>query len=142
MKRVLVSTMLLLGAYSSASGQTTDAGYADALTPSLASVARTMHVTMRRNIVEAAEAVPASEYSFRPTPDTRTFAQLVGHVINANWFFCSQAKQERPPNSANHEALTDKAALLNALRDAMSYCDGAYEATTDAVRHGITKGVQ
>jgi hypothetical protein len=115
MKRVLVFTMLLVGfAWSSASAQTTDAGYADALTPSLASVARTMHVTMRRNIVEAAEAVPAIEYSFRPTPDTRTFAQLVGHVINANWFFCSQAKQERPPNSANHEALTDKAALVKA----------------------------
>jgi hypothetical protein len=88
MKRVLVFTMLLVGfAWSSASAQTTDAGYADALTPSLASVARTMHVTMRRNIVEAAEAAPASEYSFRPTPD---------------------------------------------LHNAMSYCDVAYKATTDA----------
>jgi uncharacterized damage-inducible protein DinB len=133
MKPILVFTTLLFWfSCSSASAQTTDAGYADALTPSLASVARTMHVTMRRNIVEAAEAVPASEYSFRPTPDTRTFAQLVGHIINANWFFCSQAKQERPPNSANHEALSDKAVLVKALHDAMSYCDGAYEATTDA----------
>lgn len=117
MKRVLLFTMLLASAaWSTASAQTTDAGYADALTPSLASVARTMHVTVRRNIVEAAEAVPASDYSFRPTQETRTFAQLVGHIINANWFFCSQVKQERPPNSANHEALTDKAALVKALR--------------------------
>ena len=133
MKRVLVSTLVLLGfTLSSASGQTTDSGYADALTPSLASVARTMHSNIRRNIVEAAEAVPASEYSFQPTPNTRTFAQLVGHVINANWFFCSQAKQERSPNAANHEALTDKAPLVKALHDAMSYCDGVYESTTDA----------
>lgn len=133
MNRVFVLMMLLLGFSSSrASAQTTDAGYAEALTPSLASVARTMHLTMRRNIVEAAEAVPAAEYAFRPTPDTRTFAQLVGHVINANWFFCSQAKQERAPNAANHEALTDKAALVKALHDAMSYCDAAYDGTTDA----------
>ncbi len=91
-----------------------------------------MHVTIRRNLVEAAEAVPADEYSFRPTREVRTFAQLVGHVIDANQFFCSQAMQERPPNSVNHEALTDKAALVKALREAMSYCDRAYEATTDA----------
>ena len=54
MKRVLVFTMLLVWfARSSASAQTTDAGYADALTPSLASVARTMHATMRRKIGRA-----------------------------------------------------------------------------------------
>jgi uncharacterized damage-inducible protein DinB len=133
MKRVLLFAVLLVTLTSSGlSAQTTDAGYADALTPSLSSVARTMHVTMRRNLLEAAEAVPASEYSFRPTPGTRSFAQLVGHIINANLFFCSQAKQERPPNSTNHEALTDKATLVKALHEAMSYCDSAYEATTDA----------
>ncbi|MFN8579385.1 MAG: DinB family protein [Gemmatimonadaceae bacterium] len=88
MKRLLVFTVVLLALpWASASAQTTDAGYADALTPSLASVARTMHATMRRNIIDAAEAVPASEYAFRPTPETRTFAQLVGHIINAEWFF-------------------------------------------------------
>jgi uncharacterized damage-inducible protein DinB len=131
MKRLVGFAFLLLLDWTSASAQTTDAGYADALTPSLAGVARTMHVTIRRNIVEAAEAVPAAEYSFRPTSQVRTFAQVIGHVINANWFFCSQAKRERPPNTVNHEALTEKTALVKALQDAMSYCDQAYEATTD-----------
>jgi uncharacterized damage-inducible protein DinB len=91
-----------------------------------------MHSTIRRNIVEAAEAMPADEYSFRPTAEVRTFAQLVGHVINANWFFCSQAKQEPPPSTSNYEALTDKGALVKALHDVMSYCDQVYQATTDA----------
>jgi uncharacterized damage-inducible protein DinB len=91
-----------------------------------------MHRTIQRNLVEAAEAVPASEYSFRPTAEVRSFAQLIGHVINANWFFCSQARQERPPNTTNNETLTDKVAVVAALREVMSYCDRAYEATTDA----------
>jgi uncharacterized damage-inducible protein DinB len=76
--------------------------------------------------------MPVAEYAFKPTAETRTFAQLVGHVINARYFFCSQARQERSPNPSNHEALTDKSALVKALRDATAYCDQAYEATTDA----------
>ena len=121
-----------LAVATAASAQTTGAGYADALTPSLASVAKTMHATIRRDLAESAEAMPGDEYSFRPTPEVRTFAQLIGHVVNANWFFCSQAKQERPPNTTNHEKLTDKAALVKALNESLAYCDQAYAATTDA----------
>ena len=76
--------------------------------------------------------MPAEEYSFRPTPDVRTFAQLIGHVVNANWFFCSQAKQEAPPSTTNHEQLSDKAALVKALNDSLAYCDQVYSTTTDA----------
>jgi uncharacterized damage-inducible protein DinB len=124
-------SLFLVGVSSTASAQTTGAGY-DALTPSLAANAKTMHATIRRNLADAAQAMPADEYSFRPTPDVRTFAQLIGHVINANWFFCSQAKQEKPPTATtNHEQLTDKAALVKALNDSLAYCDDAYSATTD-----------
>jgi hypothetical protein len=78
-RRVMMPGILLvtLAISSTASAQTTGAGY-NALTPSLAAVAKTMHATIRKNLAEAAQAMPADEYSFRPTPDVRTFAQLVG----------------------------------------------------------------
>jgi uncharacterized damage-inducible protein DinB len=128
---LLLAVVLLPGV---ASAQTSGAGYEDALSTSLASTAKAMHATIRRDLAEAAQAMPANEYSFKPTAETRTFAQLVGHVINANWFFCSQAKGERPPAAANrnHEDLTDKAALVEALNDSLAYCDDAYNRTTDA----------
>ena len=131
-KRILRHLVaVMIGVSSTVSAQTTGAGY-DAQTPSLSAVAKTMHATIRRNLADAAQAMPSDEYSFRPTPDVRTFAQLVGHVINANWFFCSQAKQEKPPVATNHEQLTDKAALVKALNDSLAYCDQVYSATTDA----------
>ena len=131
-KRILRHLVaVMIGVSSTVSAQTTGAGY-DALTPSLSAVAKTMHATIRRNLADAAQAMPSDEYSFRPTPDVRTFAQLVGHVINANWFFCSQAKQKKPPVATNHEQLTDKAALVKALNDSLAYCDQVYSATTDA----------
>jgi uncharacterized damage-inducible protein DinB len=132
MGRMFVSALLLLWAPSVAWAQTTDAGYADALSPSVAAVAKAMHATIRRNLAEAAENMPADEYAFRPTPQVRTFGQLIGHIASANFFFCAEAKGEKPLITTNYEKLTDKAALLKALNDSLAYCDYAYQATTDA----------
>ena len=131
MRRVLLSSILVALVALPVSAQTTDAGYAEALSTSLASVAKAMHATIRRNLAEAAEAMPADEYSFRPTPEVRTFGQLLGHVTIANFFFCSQVKGEKPPITTNYEQLTEKGALLKALNDSLAYCDQVYQGTTD-----------
>ena len=90
-----------------------------------------MHATIRQNLAEAAEGMPAEEYTFLPTLQVRTFGQLVGHVINANLFFCSQATGERSRATVNYEQVTDKAMLVKALNDSLGYCDRAHAATTD-----------
>ena len=132
MTRVLVLVTLSLSAPCLSFAQTRGAGYADALTSSMASVAKAMHATIRRDIAESAQVMPADEYWFRPTPESRTFAQLVGHVVNANWFFCSQAKQEMSPAAMNYEQVSDKDALVKALNESLAYCDEVYASTTDA----------
>jgi len=120
--------MLCAAAYA----QTSDGGFDKALSPSLAATAKAMHATIRRDIAEAAETMPAEDFGFKPTPDVRSFAQLVGHVINANFFFCSQAKGAAMPTTTNFERVADKAALIKGLTDALAYCDAVYESTTDA----------
>jgi uncharacterized damage-inducible protein DinB len=127
-----LAAMLIGFTSAPAAAQTTDAGYWDALSPSMASVAKTMHGSVRRNLAEAAAAMPDAEYSFKPTPEVRSFGQIIGHVINANYFFCAQAKGEKSPGTRDYEKVTDKAALVKALNDALAYCDGAYDGTTDA----------
>ena len=72
------------------------------------------------------------EYAFKPTPQVRSFAELVGHVVNANFFFCRQAKGEKSPANMNYEKATDKAALVKGVNDSLAYCDGAYARDTDA----------
>jgi len=114
-----------------ASAQTTDAGY-DTLSPSLASVAKSMNATIRRNIADAAEEMPAEEYSFRPTPQVRSFGQIIGHLTEANFFFCSQAADKKYPVTTDYEKITDKATLVKDLNDSLAYCDAVYAATTDA----------
>ena len=114
-----------------AHAQTSDGGFDKALSLSLAATANAMHATIRRDIAEAAETMPAEDFGFKPTPDVRSFAQLVGHVINANSFFCSQAKGAAMPATTNFEQVADKAALIKGLTDALAYCDAVYESTTD-----------
>ena len=112
--------------------QTSDGGFDKLLSPSLAATAQAMHATIRRDIAEAAEALAAEDFAFKPTPEVRSFGQLVGHVINANFFFCSQAKGEAAPATTNFERVDEKAALIKALTDALAYCDTVYDSTTDA----------
>ena len=139
MSRKAVLLLCLVCAPLSAAAQTTDAGFNEALSPSMASVVKNMHATIRQNLAEAAQSMPAEEYSFKATPQVRSFAELIGHVVNANFFFCSQAKGERPPSTENYEKATDKAVLVKALNDSLAYCDDTYATTTDANFNSLIK---
>jgi uncharacterized damage-inducible protein DinB len=91
--------------------------------------------TNRKNIQKSAEKVPEEFYSLRPGPqvEVRTFGQILGHLANFNYLWCSQAKGEKnPAQGSDYEKLTSKALLLGALSDAFTYCDSAYAALTDA----------
>jgi uncharacterized damage-inducible protein DinB len=122
-----------------AAGQTTGAGYAEALSPSMAAVVKSMHSTIRRDLAEAAANMPGEEYAFKPTPEVRSFGELVGHVANANFFFCSQANGEPSPSTADYEKATEKAVLVKALADSLAYCDRVYTATTDVTFNQLVK---
>jgi uncharacterized damage-inducible protein DinB len=117
---------------SAAYAQTSDGGFDKALSSSLAATAKAMHATIRRDIAEAAATMPAEDFEFKPTPEVRSFAQLVGHLVNANFFFCSQAKGAAMPTSTNFERVAERAALIKGLSDALAYCDAVYESTTDS----------
>lgn len=78
------------------------------------------------NLVKSAAKMSEADYAFKPTPEVRSFGELVGHVANANYMICSTALGEKSPATANIEkTVTGKAALEKALADAIAYCDGA-----------------
>ena len=125
MRYLILAALTVICVCPPAAAQTSDGGYWEALSPSNAAIAKAMHATIRRNLAEAAERMPAEEYAFKPTPEVRSFAELLGHVVNANFFFCSQARGEKMPMATNYEKATDKAVLVKGLIDALAYCDAA-----------------
>jgi DinB superfamily len=52
---------------------------------------------MQDKIMKAADAMPESKYSYRPTKDVRSFAEIVTHVADISYILCANAKGETPP---------------------------------------------
>jgi len=136
MMRLTVAILFVVMVSASARAQTSDGGFDRALSTSPASTIKAMFATIRRDLADAAEAMPAEEYSYQPHRDSRTFAALIGHVASANYFFCAMAKaappMSTPAATGGFEKLTDKPALVKALQESLTYCDAVYDATTDA----------
>ena len=84
---------------------------------------------MQDKIMKSANAMPESKYSFRPTQDVRSFAEIVTHVADISYFLCSNAKGEAPPPPAMKAS---KREVLAYLKGAFNYCDGVYSGFTDA----------
>jgi uncharacterized damage-inducible protein DinB len=102
--------------------------------PSSTGFLKNMYRNNRGEILRSAEKFPEQFYGLRPGPQTevRTFGQLVGHLANFNYLWCSQAKNENNPmEGKDFEKLTSKADLAKALNDAFAYCDSVYNALTD-----------
>jgi hypothetical protein len=64
--RDLIVALFLACVTAPAMAQTMDGGFAEALSPSMAAVVRSTHATIRRDLADAAENMPAAEYAFKP----------------------------------------------------------------------------
>jgi uncharacterized damage-inducible protein DinB len=90
---------------------------------------RALYDQVKNWLLLSAQQMPEADFAFRPTPEVRTFGQLIGHVANAQYMFCSVALGEQSPSSANAEQLTSKAELIRALQASHAYCDRAFQIT-------------
>jgi uncharacterized damage-inducible protein DinB len=77
-------------------------------------------------ITKSAEQMPEADYAFKPTPEVRSFGQLVGHVADANYFICSTVLGEANPSPGVEKSKTSKADLTAALQGSYEYCSKAY----------------
>lgn len=87
------------------------------------------------NLIGSAEQMPEENYGMKigTTADVRTFGSMLGHVINANYFFCSMAKGEKNPQTVDYEKTPQtKEQLVKAMHEAIDYCAAIYDSLTDA----------
>ncbi len=80
----------------------------------------------------SAEKMPEENYSFKPVDTVRSYGQIVGHLADAQYEFCSMALGEKSPGLDIEHTKTSKADLIAALNTAFAYCDKAYDSMTDA----------
>lgn len=97
--------------------------------PTAVGSVRPLYEIVRGYIHRAADQMPEADYAFRPTPEVRSFGQLLGHIANARYMFCAMVKGEASPAGRNFEEVTAKADLIAALNASAAYCDEAYGIT-------------
>jgi len=82
--------------------------------------------------MRSAQKMPEENYSFKPTEAVRSYGQIIGHVADAQYLFCSMALGEKNPGLNIEQTKSSKADLVAALSSAFAYCDKAYDGMTDA----------
>lgn len=91
-----------------------------------------MYEGLKGIVLRSAEKVPEESYGFRPTEAVRSFGQVIGHVADSQYSFCSLVRGEKDPEPKIEQTRKSKADLIAALKDAFAYCDKAYDGMTDA----------
>jgi len=97
-----------------------------------------VQITLQKNfsqvstwIAKAADMVPADKYSFKATPDVRTFGQLIAHIADSANFFCARAAGNKVEYSdAIEKGTTDKATLVPKLKASLDTCNATYKSPT------------
>jgi hypothetical protein len=77
-----------------------------------------------------AEKMPEENYRFKPTPEMADFGARIAHAITFNMRGCSTAKGEQKP--LMFSAAPTRAEVLAAMKETNAYCDGVFNALTDA----------
>lgn len=79
---------------------------------------KTSFDTVGRYLAGSAEKMPEANFAFKPTPEVRSFGEILGHVANTHYSYCSRIKGEKNPNEGNDiEKKTAKADIVKALND-------------------------
>jgi uncharacterized damage-inducible protein DinB len=91
-------------------------------------------------VTKAAEKMPEQNYSFKPTPEVRSFGEIIGHIADDQFGFCGVVKGEKKESNISG-TVTSKAELVAQLKQAISYCDSVYDSMTDAVATQTVKAM-
>jgi uncharacterized damage-inducible protein DinB len=93
----------------------------------------------KMDVLKSAEEMPEQNYSFRPVATVRSFGQLVGHVADGQYEFCSAivGDGKQPPGIEKNK--TSKADLIAALKEGFAYCDQAFSSMNDTQAAELVK---
>ncbi len=85
-----------------------------------------------KNLVAAAEEMPADKYGFKPTPAQMSVGQVILHIAQGNDYLCSQIGGVPAPKRSGLAAEDSKAKLVRRLRETFRFCESALAKATDA----------
>ena len=129
MKRTgwLVLAMLVAVAAISARAQETSAPIANPVSTTV----KSQLTRFSKNMVAAAESMPADKYGFKPTPEMNTFGHLVMHIVQSNNLLCSKISGAAAPDAKLADS-DGKEKLVAVLKASFEFCSTALANVDDS----------
>ena len=102
--------------------------------------ARDLYEVVKCDVIAAADVMPESGYAVKVDPDVRSFGQQVAHIADANYLFASSCLGEPNPfpgvtpvePGILERSKVTKRDILAALKSSFTYCDSAFNLTSDS----------
>lgn len=85
-----------------------------------------------KNLVAAAEAMPAGKYGFKPTPAQMSFGKIIAHLSGGNDYLCSKIGGIEAPKRSEVTETTAKPKLVARLRETFQFCESALAKVNDS----------
>ena len=89
-----------------------------------------------KNLIAAAELLPADKYGYQPTPAQMTFGDLIAHIVQTNVALCSAASGTPAPISPAEvkkiAGADGRDSLVAAMRKSFDYCTEALTKLQDS----------
>jgi uncharacterized damage-inducible protein DinB len=86
---------------------------------------------IRAMFTQAIPKMSEEDFAFQPTPQIRTFGQLLAHVAETNYWFCAAALGEKSPATDIEKTRTRRDDIVKVLGESFDYCDRAFAAMND-----------
>jgi hypothetical protein len=94
---------------------------------------------LQRNIAQAFDSIPASKFSYKPTPAQLSVGYIAQHIADDNYFFCNNfgaMKATRPSEDTvtadSVKANWPKEKLVASLKASFAFCDQAIGQLNDS----------
>jgi uncharacterized damage-inducible protein DinB len=85
---------------------------------------------LQKIVLRSAELMPEERYGFKPAEPVRSYGEILIHIAESQYFFCSAARPALNPRP--EQSKKTKAEIIAALREAFRYCDSTYAQIDDA----------
>ncbi len=96
------------------------------------SSARQIFERQQKNLIAAAEEMPADKYNFKPTEKQDTFGQMMAHIAGSNAFLCQRLGGATPPPSLRVKAEEGKDKIVAAVKASFDYCADTLKTLDDS----------
>jgi uncharacterized damage-inducible protein DinB len=84
-----------------------------------------------KNMVAAADLMPAEKYNFKPTPEMNSFGHVVMHIAQSNYFLCAKISGQAAPDVKLAD--TDgKDKLVAGLKASFEFCSTTLAGVDDS----------